>query len=212
MNSLPKQMMVLLLVGVSLGCGGEKKPQAKANRELPKGYVEPQSTENLPLHDNPEFTNWKRFKVGTIVIRRRTTKNTTDHVIETQSLRLHEVGADKIVVENQITVERPNYPTKINDPFKVEFAAKFRLPNSVSPEQFGKPSIKATQICVEPIKVLGKDYMATRFQWDDQTESGPMSHTFWESMDFPGRMLRHEALVANKGSATTEEIMEVVLP
>jgi hypothetical protein len=206
--------IVLFVLGLVVGCGGEPKPKGKTQAGLPEGYVAPQSTDHLPLHDNPDYANWQRFKVGTKVVRKKISKNPSDQVTETQILKLLEVNADKVVLETQITVERPNYPKKENTPFKIEHAAKFRLPANLKLEQFTKPSIKAKEIAEESIKVLGKEYKAKLFTWEDNTESGPMPHKYWESMEFPGRMLKHEAVVKkdNAETSTTEEVIEVVTP
>ena len=212
MINLPNYFLVLLALGLMVGCGGEPQPTAKPG--LPEGYVAPQSTDHLPLHDNPDYSNWKRFKVGTKLVRRKISKNPTDQVTETQSLTLLEVNGDKVVLETQITVERPNYPKKENAPFRIEHAAKFRLPANLKLEQFTKPSIKAREIAEESIKVLGKEYKAKLFTWEDSTESGPMPHKYWESMDFPGRLLKHEAVVKKEDAETStiEQIVELVIP
>lgn len=212
MKMIVKKVLGLTVMGLIAGCGSEPKPKAVA--QVPEGYVAPEPMDNLPLHDNPDYTNWKRFKVGTKVVRKKISKNPSDQVTEIQSLKLLEVNGDKVVLETQITVERPNYPTKANAPFKIEHAAKFRLPKNLKLEQFTKPSVKATEISEETIKVLGKEHKGKLFTWDDQTESGPMPHKYWESMDFPGRLLKHEAVVKKDDAATstTEEIVEVVIP
>lgn len=212
MKMIGKKVLGLSVMGLLLGCGSEPKPKGVA--QMPEGYVAPEPTENLPLHDNPEYANWKGFKVGTKVVRKKITKNASDQVTETQSLKLLEVTGDKVVLETQITVERPNYPTKENAPFKIEHSAKFRLPKNLKLEQFTKPSVKATEISEETLKVLGKEYKGKLFTWEDQTESGPMPHKYWESMDFPGRLLKHEGFVKKEGASTstTEEIIEVLIP
>ncbi len=214
MIKIPKTLFVLLVLGLETGCGGGTKPVGNAKVELPKGYVAPPSTDHLPLHDNPDYLNWNRFKVGTKVVRKKITKNPSDQVTETQTLKLLESNGEKVVLETQITVERPNYPRKENAPFKIEHAAKFRLPDNLKLEQFTKPSIKAREIAEETIKVLGKEYKAKLFTWEDNTESGPMPHKYWESMEFPGRLLKHEAVVKkdNGETSTTEEIIELVSP
>jgi hypothetical protein len=206
--------IVLFVLGLVVGCGGEPNPKGKTQAGFPEGYVPPQSTDHLPLHDNPDYANWQRFKVGTKVVRKKISKNPSDQVTETQILKLLEVNADKVVLETQITVERPNYPKKENTPFKIEYPAKFRLPANLKLEQFTMPSIKAKEIAEESIKVLGKEYKAKLFTWEDNTEAGPMAHKYWESMDFPGRMLKHEAVVKkdNVETSTTEEILVVVTP
>jgi len=213
MKTIAKTIAVLHLIGLTLGCGSE--PHSKVGKEqIPQGYVAPKTTEDLPLHNNPDYLNWQRFKAGAKVVRKKISKNVFDQVTETQTLTLLEVTADKVVLESQITVERENYPIKVNTPFQIVHVSKFRLPKNLKLEQFTKPSIKATEVAEETVKILGKDYKAKLFTWDDQTESGPMPHKYWESMEFPGRLLKHEAMVKKEtgSTSTTEEILEVIIP
>src|SRR5262245_48062160 len=102
------------------GCG-LSNPDTSSEFELPDGYEAPQSTDHLPFVDHPEFVAWNRFPVGTSVVRKKEVSNVSGMVGVTTTLRLAQKTADKVVVENQVTIERPGEPLIENPPLRLEF-------------------------------------------------------------------------------------------
>lgn len=197
-----------LVAAVTLGCGN-----GKPSSEKPQGFpTEKPSTDNLPTADNLNFKNWSRFPVGTTVTWVKNTKNDKDWVKETTIRKLVEKTADKVVVEWQVTVERPNYETKVNPPNRSEILATFRVPAGMNAEQLQAPSLKAKRTGEDLVTVLGKTHKAEVFTWQDGTESGPMEIKAWYVDTIPGRVARQTMKVGQKEFESQEEITGISIP
>jgi hypothetical protein len=212
MTKLPcPQVIAAALVATFLvGCGGESGRATTSQGPLPAGYTAPASTENLPLVDHPEYAHWSQFSVGTGVVRKKEVSNEFGTVRVTTTVRLAEKTADKVVVQTQVTVERPESPAVENPPFNAEFAARFRLPAGMKLEQFALPSLKAKASGEETRAVCGRDFQTELFTWDERNEAGPMNVKFWRSDEIPGRMLRQE--VNGRTQVSVEEVVEIIQP
>lgn len=220
-------ILAMALLGAS-GCGGEgPKPapsmggaqavaSAGSGTSVPGGAGENASPAvTAEVLDNLDYQSWKPFKPGTIVVRKKESKNANGWVRETTTLKLTQVTDDKVFIESQITVERPDEPAKVNPPFEIVHAARFTVPKNMKKEQFNKPSLRAVEVGEESIKVCGKTYKARLFTWEDQTEAGPMPQKIWLSQEVPGRFLKQaSAVVKNKTQRieTNEELIEIKLP
>jgi hypothetical protein len=192
-----------------VGCSNTASPTA-SQVTLPEGYVAPASTENLPLVDHPEYAHWSRFAVGAGVVRKKVVSNEFGTVRVTTTVRLAEKTADKVVVQTQVTVERPESGAVENPPFNAEFVAKFRLPEGMKLEQFALPSLKAKAGGEEARTACGREFQTEFFTWDERNEAGPMTIKFWRSNEIPGRMLRQE--VNGRTQTSTEEVVEITPP
>ncbi len=216
----------LMLVGAA-GCGGEGPKAAQpfgtkavasaaGAKAAPGGASEPESPSGAgEVLDNLDYQSWKPFKPGTTVVRKKESKNENGWVKETTTLTLKQVTDDKVFIESQITVERPNEPAKVNPPFEITHSARFTVPKNMKKEQFNKPSLRAVEVGEESVKVAGKTYKARLFTWEDQTEAGPMPQKIWLSQEVPGRFLKQaSAVTKNKTQRieTNEELVEIKLP
>jgi len=197
-----------LVAAATLGCGNGK-PSSKNPQGFP---TEKPSTDNLPIADNLNFKNWSRFPVGTTVTWVKRTTNAKDWVKETTVRKLVEKTADKVVVEWQVTVERPNYETRVNPPNRTEFPATFRVPAGMNAEQLQAPSLKAKKVGEDLVTVLDKTHQAEVFTWQDGTESGPMEIKAWYVDTLPGRIARQTMRVAEKEFESLEEITSISIP
>jgi hypothetical protein len=128
----------------------------------------------------------------------------------TTTLRLAEKTANKVVVESQVSVDRPGDPLEQNPPFNADFPATFRLPPGMEREQFFLPSLKAKKIGEEPRPACGREYQTQLFTWEERNESGPMAVKLWRSDDIPGRMLRQE--INGHNHVSVEEVVEIIRP
>jgi len=204
------------------GCGSESKtvPGGKSTQKegnqavsLASGSTAtPSETKPPETLENLEYLNWKKFKVGTKIVRRKSTTNAQDWVKETQTIQLKEIQADKVILHSQITVERADSSKKVNPPFEIQFYASIVVPKGMNKDQFNKPSLKAVEVGKEKVSILGKEYLARLFTWEDQTESGPMPQKLWQSDEVPGRFLKQESAVKRNGISTLEELIEIQIP
>jgi len=187
---------------ILVGCDGYE-----AASVLPSEDIAPPVADNLPLVPHPEYANWSQFSVGAAVVRNKIVSNGTETVRVTTTLRLAEKKEDKVVVENQISVDRPGQPLIQNPPFSVELPDTFPLPANMRLEQFSLPSLKAKQIGEEIRQVGDRDYKTELFTWVEVNETGPMTIKLWRSDDVPGRFLRQEIKGHNHDSL--EEVVEI---
>ncbi len=144
MNQL-STLVVALTIGILAGCSPQSNGPAIA--ELPQRV-------ERPLVDSPDYLHWQRFPLETKVVHKKVATNGQHEVTVTTRLVLKEKTPEKIVVEQQITVEHPatgSQPaSKLeNPPQKLEYAAKFRLPEGIDIEKFSLPSIKAERTGTE---------------------------------------------------------------
>jgi hypothetical protein len=193
-----------------VGCGNEVDRGFRSQGTAPPGSVAPAQAENLPRVAHPEYAGWSRFPVGTVVARKKEIASESETVRVTTTLRLIEKGADKVVVESQVTVDRPGHPRQQNPPLNVDFPATFPLPQGMQLEQFSLPSLKARQVGEEGRQACGREYQAQLFTWDEVNETGPMTVKLWRSDDIPGRMLRQE--INGRDHISVEEVVEITLP
>ena len=192
---------------ILLGCGrSEKNPTSQGS--LPPGYVAPALTNDRPLVDHPEYVAWARFAVGAAVVRKKEVTNNVETIHVTTTLRLVEKTRDKVVVESQVTVDRPGQSLVENPPQKLEFTAAFQLPPGMNPEQFALPSLRAKLIGNESRTACGREFQTELFTWDERNEAGPMTIKLWRSDEIPGRMLRQE--VKGRTQVSAEEVVEII--
>src|SRR5262245_27678588 len=192
------------------GCGRDSGTGYTSQGPLPPGYVAPAATTGRPLVDHPQYAHWSRFPVGIVVVRKKEVSNEFGTVRVTTALRLVEKTTDKVVVESQVTVERPGNPPVQNPPLNSSFPAKFQLPEGMNVQQFSLPSLKAKPIGEERRQACGREYMAQRFTWEEVNEAGPMRVTLWRSDDIPGRTLRQE--IRGHMHDSIEEVVEITRP
>lgn len=185
-----------------LGCSRTEKPVITL---APTGL----ETEAATMVPHAEYANWSRFGIGTKVIRRKEVVSKEGKVIVTTELRLAEKSDTKVVVERQVTVERPNEPLEINPSETVDFPGLFPLPKGFTPEQFAKPSFKAKPTGFEKRTLFDRDYTATVFEWQDTNEAGPMTVKVWYCDAFPGRLIRQELNVIEHQVTNVEEVVTV---
>lgn len=148
--------------------------------------------------------------MGTAVVRKKVVSGESESVQVITTLRLTEKSTAKVVVEQQITVERPGQAAQENPVLTVDFPATFPLPAGMRLEQFTLPSLKARPIGDEIHSTSGREFKAQVFTWDEVNETGPMTVKLWRSDDIPGRMLRQE--ISGRNHRSIEEVVEIVSP
>lgn len=176
----------------------------------PSPVVVTESTEAEPGPEvpYPQYENWSQFEVGTQVVRRKEVTNPNGTVIETETLRLAEKSAEKVVVESQTFVERSSGKNDDNPPQNFVFPAKFRLPANMEIAQFSLPSMKAKQTGEEKVSVADVEYDAKVFEWTEVNEAGPMKVKLLWCEAFPGSKIRQVMNTEQTGTNSVEEIVK----
>jgi hypothetical protein len=189
---------------VLLGCG--PTPTAV----LP-GTNAREAVNEADLADHPQYANWSQFEVGTLVRRQKVVTNESGSVQVRTTLRLVSKTPERIVVEQQVTVIRPE--STLENPVQLfEYPAKFRVPNGMHLEQFALPSLKAKKTGEETLSIAGREIPAEIYEWKEVNEAGPMTVKSWLSEAIPGRFLREQTLIIRDGHTSLEELLEIVPP
>lgn len=194
---------LVVLVAGSGGCDISGK--------YPPVAVEPAPAATGPQVPTPQFVHWAQFPIGTHVTRRKTVTNASGSITVTTTQRLIEKTEARITVQQQSTVDRPDGRTE-NPAQDLVFLASFRLPPSLTEEQFALPSLKAKLTGREAIEVAGEQHEAEVFEWEEANETGPMLVKVWRSNAVPGQSLREEMLIRSSGQVSKEEVVEYVIP
>lgn len=168
--------------------------------------------EDLPSVAHPEYAHWSQFPIGSTTVRKKEVTNENGKVLVTTTIKLIAKDEKQVVVESQITVERGSDPIVVNPPFTAEYPATFRLPKNMTIDQFQLPSLKAKLVGEEELTVLGKQYKAQKFSWQETNEAGPMDLVVWRVDGIPGRTAREESLTGSLQNKSLEEVIEIVIP
>jgi hypothetical protein len=198
--------LLLALSATFGGCSSSSSTAGSAQDTIAK-----HNSDERPWVDSPDFLHWNQFPTGTKVVRVREVINSAGKVTVTTTLTIASKSASKIVVDQQITVLRPeNGGEKIENPSQpLEYVARFRLPKNVPIESFSLPSMTAKRLACEKFSVLGQEFNAEVFEWQDATESGPMEVKLWRSELVPGRILKEESRVVRENVSSTELLTKI---
>lgn len=161
---------------------------------------------------HPEFAHWSQFPVGAKTVRRKEVSNENGKVVVTTTVKLADKNEKQVVVETQVTVERSGDPKLENPPFTAEYPATFRVPKSMTVDQFRLPSLKAKLAGEEELEILGQKYLAEKFSWTESNEAGPMEVSVWRSDKVPGRTVKEESLTKSLSNKSLEEVIEISIP
>lgn len=209
-------MMVLaaLIVTTGLsGCGAETRQQGRKEGDSSQvGATPPTAQSDLPEVDHPDYTHWKQFPEGTYVVRNKEVSDELGTVKVRTVVKLIKLTPDKVITQQQVTVDRPGQPLRVNPGQDMESPAKFRLPQGFQLEQFEKPSLSAKEVFEEKTVVLGKEYQSKVYTWKDSSEAGPMPVKLWLSKSMPGKVVRQESSIPNNKSTSLEVVVEVFIP
>ena len=188
------------------GCGGRAAAE-------PSSQNAPAITDSQPPSiPHPEFVNWQQFPIGTEVTRVRQVSNAESTVTVTTRTRLIDKTDRKITRETQTDVQRPNESLEQNAPSSLEVPASFVLPPGMQAEQFALPALKAQKTADEAIDVLGKQYVAQVYGWEDSSEAGPIRVQVWWCNDFPGRVVQEKTVNMGTGVTSSEAVTGLKIP
>jgi hypothetical protein len=162
---------------------------------------------------NKEFQSWTAFPVGSTVVTTAITKAGDTTMTSVETLRLVETTPEQVRVERQNTTVRSDMTEKaVNPPEMRTHAKSFLRPDSLSAEDYAKPSLKAKLIGPDQLTILGREFACDKYQWIDMTDKGPMTITLWLSKDVPGGRAKQTMVADQAGMTTAEEITSLVIP
>lgn len=187
----------LLLVATLLGCFGSSS--------TPVAVTPPTKEGEKAIH--PEYRNWSQFEEGAKIVRQKHVENDKDFVDVTTTMRLVSKNADRVVVESQVNVQRPNRELEVNPVDQVEYPAEFLIPPGMKKESFELPSLKAEYVGEETVEIAGKSLLAKKYRWTEHNETGPMQVIVWRSDQIPGRMLKQSQSADAIKMKSSEEVV-----
>lgn len=194
-----------------VGCIESGAP-AKTESASTSGGAPVASQEEGEEAAHPEFAHWSQFPVGAKTVRRKEVSNENGKVVVTTTVKLADKNEKQVIVETQVTVERSGDPKLENPPFTAEYPATFRVPKSMTVDQFRLPSLKAKLAGEEELEILGKKYLTEKFSWTESNEAGPMEVVVWRSDKVPGRTVKEESLTKSLSNKSLEEVIEISIP
>ncbi len=200
--------VLLLAFGAAVGCGRGSAPEAP--RATAPGATPPGETPS-GMVENADYANWKRFPVGTAVTRRTHSAIGDSKLTVTDVYTLAELTPESCVVEKTTTVERKSAgvnDTQTNPALPLKFQRSFAAPPGMKPEDFQKPSLKATEAGRESVEALGKTYDCAKWTWSEFTEAGNKQVTIWLSDAVPGRVVK-QTQRQKSGTLAVEELAAI---
>jgi hypothetical protein len=163
--------------------------------------------------ENPEFAAWAKFKKGTGVTIKSTTKGgvTNSEVILTTTLV--DVGTDKLVLETSSVVKANGMEFK-GQAAKRDVTRTTELPKGVRKEDavIGKPP-GTTEEGTETLKIAGTELKTKWYKYSAELAGTKTQAKMWVSDDVPGRVVRSEMTTTGAfNSTTTLEVIEFKKP
>lgn len=199
---------LLLALGLVAGCSGQPAPRSPATLPTP-APVDATATQV----ENPEYTNWRQFPVGTTVVRQSVTERGGNTTTSIDTFRLAESSEVAVAVEWQNTTSRTDgTPPRVNPPDTRKYAKSFGLPNGMTADDFRRPSPSAKLTREESVEVAGKKYPTSVYEWSDSTEAGAMAITVWFAPALPGRIAKQTMAVEKTATTTTDTVLSVSIP
>lgn len=163
--------------------------------------------------DNPEFANWKKFKVGASITVRTTSTiaGLTSEILMTT--RLVELGADKHVVETSTVSKFGGME------FKAPATKRDVLKSIALPKGTPKPDPKAAkpegtyEEGTETLKIGGVEVKTKWYKYKSDSGGLKIEAKTWISDDVPGSLVKMEAATGGLAVGTTKvELIEFKKP
>lgn len=159
--------------------------------------------------ENPVYTRWKKFPVGTRVEYLQVTKAGTFQERRVIEYRLQQKSADQLTVEIRSRLQSQ----KTEDATTQSQTARrlFRLPPGVSPAQFGKPAGRKAD-GNQSLQIAGRTFRTNWFIADVRVEAGITETKSWSSDDVPGGLVRSLSQTPAANTTTTMDIVALEQP
>ena len=169
----------------------------------------PAASEAGEMIDNPEYTSWKGYKVGTSITHRMTTQAGPSKTKMETTTTLKSKGKDKLVLTTKAVtfITIPNQgEQKVESPAQERTVpAKFEMPKMPdNVPDMPKPEMKEGE---ETIKAAGKSF---KCKWiETKIKMGEMTTTSktWTSKEVPGQLVKMTSSSTGAMATSTESIL-----
>jgi hypothetical protein len=180
---------------------------------LALGVLVPGALSAQETIDNPEFTNWSKFKKGTSVTLKSSSSVAGMANEFTLTSTLLEVGSDKLVVETSTVIKAAGMEIK-SPAMKRDITKTITLPKGVKKEALagGKPE-GTVEEGTETLKISGMEIKTKWYKAKSEVAGIKTESKVWMSEDIPGRMVKMEATTSGAAATTTKmELVEFKKP
>lgn len=154
---------------------------------------------------NPEFVNWSKFKTGTSVTQKGTSRVGNMATEFTMTATLVEVGADKLVIESSGAVRLFGGDVKV-EPIRRE-VTKSAVPEPGAPKD-GKPA-GTFEEGTETLKIGETEVKARWFKFRSESDGVKTEGKTWVSDDVPGLVVKQD-MTRVSGVITATDKTELV--
>jgi hypothetical protein len=195
------------LLAVAAGCGSKPTPSPVLLSPDEQAKLSTHAAEQV---DNPQYTQWGKFPVGTTLTRKMTTDSLKSEgmTVTTFAFKITEKSDEVVVIESQATTEYHGGRVEKNPPVTDRYPRRIALPDGFKKDEFGKPK-GGTE---ESLTVLGRTYKARKTESKGSTDAGELHQTVWASDDIPGGLVKSVQRVPKVEETTTIEITELTIP
>jgi hypothetical protein len=150
--------------------------------------------------DNPEYTSWSRFELGTsLTVKMVTAFNGMSHE-SMQIVKLLEVGSDNLVLETDMTMTIAGRKTHAT--IKRDVPKSQALPSTENKADAAKPTVKLEE-GFETLTIGGAEYKCT---WKHTKVSGngnDIELKTWHCDEVPGVMVKMESTTGPSANIKT---------
>lgn len=167
--------------------------------------------------DNPDYANWSKFPKGTSVTRIWTSAEPDGRAsVVTETITLMEVGADKLVLEEEFISDVPGAakfktkPKKRDVPKTVPLAAGSK-PGDLSTKW---PGAVEEGKEVQTVKVTGGEFKTRWIKTVVERGQSRAESKIWLSDEVPGRLVKADDTTSSNGKTyyTFREVVAVKKP
>lgn len=194
----------MMLLGSVAGCASKSDPASPA--------IAHEAKPDYPLVANPEFANWSKFPIGTLVHRQNDIRNSLGIVSVHTELELIALSQEAATIESRTKIVR-GADEDVKEPQRFSVPFQFPLFPGKTIEDFTRPSPNAERIGQELTCVGNQNFQADVYQWEGTLESGKVTMKRWQSENFPGRFIKTETDHRDQfGSKSVESVVALHIP
>jgi hypothetical protein len=160
--------------------------------------------------ENPQYTNWSRFPVGTSVTTKDQVIKDNKSITTITTTKLISKTEKNIILSTVVSSDATGMLVT-NDPWETVIKRQFPLLPGVDKTKIGRPQ-GTIATGMETIEILGKKYQSEWYDIKSSTEAGPAITRTWISMDMPGMVIKSSTEVKNANRKTLLEVTELKIP
>lgn len=196
-----KRIVPLLVPLLLAGCG-----ESQRTEPIPQPVVE--MVERGDLVENPAYSKWAAFPVGTEIVQRSVTEELghPDKTTTIITFKLVEKTDERISLEIKTRTVRYDGLVLDNPPDRLSTDRWFRLPPNA------KKPVPRSSAVEEKLTVSKRTYQTRVFESHDRNEGGDVRVTTWTSDGMPGGLVKSISDTPAVKKRTTIEVTDVRLP